>query len=171
MNFSDFTAETIDNKNFIDMREMDDRQSYILKMFRSNESVAVIVNTRYHLNKLINYLIAHDYRDFRLSNKAVNAGKMILWNVDNKEVDHLQSVFKNIIFYDIPFDSKMFYNILANDKNSKIHLLYGREDIKANLKDIFEIIPKRSDFAKVYINIKKMEARLYLKIKYMIILN
>ncbi|KAA5807125.1 single-stranded-DNA-specific exonuclease RecJ [Thermoanaerobacterium thermosaccharolyticum] len=163
MNFNDFTAESLDNKNFIDMRGIQDRQSYILKMFRSNESVAVIVNTRYHLNKLINYLIVHDYRDFKLSSKAVNVEKMILWNSNYKDVDYLQSIFKNIIFYDIPFDSKMFYNILANDKNSKIHLLYGKEDIKANLKDIFEIIPRRSDFAKVYINIKKSGSTIVFK--------
>ncbi|MDI3310867.1 MAG: hypothetical protein QJR05_05490 [Thermoanaerobacterium sp.] len=79
------------------------------------------------------------------------------------EIEQLHSKFKNIVFYDIPFNSKMFYNILANSKESIVHILFGKKDLKDGLNDIYNIVPRRSDFAKVFVNIKENSDTLIVK--------
>ncbi|HHV73531.1 MAG TPA: single-stranded-DNA-specific exonuclease RecJ [Thermoanaerobacterium sp.] len=163
MSFNDDDFQGLESYNFIDMRNIDDKRSYVSKLFKSDDNTAVIINTRYHIKELINYLNACNYCDFKLSNKIVDAKNAVLWCINADEIMHLPSKFKNIVFYDIPFDSKMFYNILANSRESIVHLLFGKEDLKSSLNDIYNIVPRRSDFAKIFVSMKENSDTLILK--------
>ncbi|MDI3310866.1 MAG: single-stranded-DNA-specific exonuclease RecJ [Thermoanaerobacterium sp.] len=55
---NNYDFQKLENYNFIDMRDIEDKRSYVLKLFKNDESVAVIVNTQYHIKELINYLNA-----------------------------------------------------------------------------------------------------------------
>ncbi|AFK86700.1 MULTISPECIES: single-stranded-DNA-specific exonuclease RecJ [Thermoanaerobacterium] len=153
----------LESYNFIDARNIDDKRSYVLKLFKNDDSTAVIINTRYHIKEIINYLNACNYYNFKLSNKIVDAKNAVLWCVNADEIMQLLSKYKNIVFYDIPFDSKMFYNILANNRGSVVHLLFGKKDLKSSLNDICNIVPRRSDFAKVFLSIKENSDTLLLR--------
>ncbi len=163
VNFNDDDFRGLESYNFIDVRNIDDKRSYVLKLFKNDDSTAVIINTRYHIKEIINYFNDCNYYNFKLSNKIVDVKNAILWCFNADEIMQLPSKYKNIVFYDIPFDSKMFYNILANNRGSIVHLLFRKEDLKSSLNDICNIVPKRSDFAKVFLSIKENSDTLILR--------
>lgn len=153
MDLQDVQIKDICCNNMIDMRGISDKNEYVLKTFKSDEDVAVIVNTRFQLQKLLKYLKRNNFFDYKLSQGEIYEQRVIFWNINNA---NLINRFKNILFYDIPFNAKMFYNILAqNNGDVKIHLLFGDNDLLSNFKDLKEILPRRSDFVKIYKNISK----------------
>ncbi|QSZ26723.1 single-stranded-DNA-specific exonuclease RecJ [Aceticella autotrophica] len=139
--------------NIIDMREHKNKNDYILKLFKSDENTVIVINTVKQLKDLIKYFKKDNFYDYKLITESKIYKRGILWGI-SEEYD-LKN-YKNIVFYDIPFNAKMFYNIIRRySRTNKIHLLYGKNDISSNILDLKEIIPQRGDFAKIYNFIKK----------------
>lgn len=137
----------IEGLNLIDNRGINNKCEYVLKLFKTRERSVILVNTVEQMRALIKYLKIKEFRDFMLCNKYCENERLIIFSPN---INDNLSYYKNIVFYDIPFNKYYFYNILLSCNNSNIHLIFNFNDISSNLKSIDEIVPRRSDFIRLF---------------------
>lgn len=133
--------------DIIDKRGMQDKERYVLRLFKSDRKTLVLVSTEIELRSLLRYLKIEKFYNFSVSTRYCQGKNVILFFPHSfKPCDF----YDDIVMYDIPFDKELFYNIISLSDKKKVHLIFRKEDVYNNLRVFDEIFPRREDFIRLY---------------------
>lgn len=133
--------------NIVDRRGIQDKEKYVLHLFKSPRKTLILVNTEAEFRALIRYLKKEKFYDFSVSAGYCEEENLILFSPFSLEKCDF---YEDIVIYDIPFDRKVFYDALSFGDRKRVHLVFNKKDLHKNLKVFDEILPSRDDFIKIY---------------------
>lgn len=132
----------------IDRRGMDKKERYLRALAQQKEKTGslVYINTLGQ-QKRLSHIMGEEQGFYYSHQGSINGCS--LGNIEN------------LVIYDLPLEREKIFSlvktVLETVDSIKIHLLFGREDLKANRVFMQAILPQRSSLVRFYRAIKKIE--------------